>query len=143
MNERGSHPSFPSLPGTPASTLFGYVDTDSTDNSSRALRSTRTTSTRFIINSPSSRQDSLGQGIHNNSPVRQTTTNSSRARGLRLSVLVIDDSLPIVKMTQMSLEKAGHVVDSAKNGKLGLELMKASFYDLVLIDIQVYIYLYA
>ena len=142
MNERSSHPSLPSLPGTPASALFGYVETDSTDNSSRALRSTRTTSTRFIINSPSSRQDSLGQGIHNNSPVRQTTTNSSRARGLRLSVLVIDDSLPIVKMTQMSLEKAGHVVDSAKNGKLGLELMKASFYDLVLIDIQVYIYAY-
>ena len=137
MNERSSHPSLPSFPGTPASALFGYVETDSTDNSSRALRSTRTTSTRFIINSPSSRQDSLGQGIHNNSPVRQTTTNSNRARGLRLSVLVIDDSLPIVKMTQMSLEKAGHVVDSAKNGKLGLELMKASFYDLVLIDIQV------
>lgn len=52
------------------------------------------------------------------------------------TVLVIDDSLPVLKMTAMVFEKAGVKVDKAKNGKLGLDLMKEKVYDLVVMDVQ-------
>lgn len=52
------------------------------------------------------------------------------------TVLVIDDSLPVLKMTAMVFEKAGVQVDKAKNGRLGLELMKEKVYDLVVMDVQ-------
>ena len=55
---------------------------------------------------------------------------------IKLNVLVVDDSTPIVKITKMNLEKVGHAVDSAKNGLEGLNMMKKNCYDLVLMDIQ-------
>jgi CheY-like chemotaxis protein/signal transduction histidine kinase len=65
-----------------------------------------------------------------------SSSKSVQHRSVRLSVLVVDDSLPIVKMTQMNLEKAGHVVDCAKNGRLALDMMFERLYDVVLMDIQ-------
>ena len=54
----------------------------------------------------------------------------------KLSVLVVDDSLPIMKMTQFSLENAGHTVVCAKNGLVALNKMKDTYFDLVLMDVQ-------
>ena len=54
-----------------------------------------------------------------------------------LTALVVDDSIPILKMTALVLEKHGCKVEKAKNGLLGLEKMKAGLYDLVVMDVQV------
>jgi CheY-like chemotaxis protein len=60
------------------------------------------------------------------------TSFSGRPQGRRpveeplgpLRILVVDDSMPILKMIQKSLEKEGHQVLTAKNGARGLAEMK-------------------
>jgi PleD family two-component response regulator len=55
---------------------------------------------------------------------------------LILTALVVDDSPVIVKATSRQLTKAGYTVDTAENGAVGLEKMKAKLYDVVLMDLQ-------
>ena len=58
--------------------------------------------------------------------------------GGSLQVLIVEDSLPIMKVMTMNLQRAKHSVDQAVNGALGLEKMKQSAaYDVVLMDLQV------
>ena len=56
------------------------------------------------------------------------------------SILVIDDSLAILKVTARMLEMKGHTVETASNGHVGLRMLKESLssrkYDMVLTDIQ-------
>ena len=52
------------------------------------------------------------------------------------TVLIVDDSIPIVKMASIALHKTGCIVIKAKNGLIGLEKMKENIYDLVIMDIQ-------
>ncbi len=54
----------------------------------------------------------------------------------KLNVLIVDDSISIMKIMKMSLERAGHKVSQAVNGKIALELMKQSQFDVVLMDLQ-------
>jgi CheY-like chemotaxis protein len=101
-------------------------------------------------NSESTKIEPIIKDIHDNitptkpinSPVVESTmplvapNKFCNSDNIKLNVLVVDDSTPIVKMTRMNLEKVGHAVDSAKNGLEGLNMMKKNYYDLVLMDIQ-------
>jgi CheY-like chemotaxis protein len=55
-------------------------------------------------------------------------------------ILLIDDSLSILKVVSRLLKLNGHTVDTASNGLLGLEKLKSTFesqeYDMVLTDLQ-------
>ncbi len=44
---------------------------------------------------------------------------------LKLNILVVDDSLPILKMSSMMLRKQGHTIATAENGAEALQLMSA------------------
>ena len=80
-----------------------------------------------------------------------TPQNRSKHSGIagNLRILLVDDSLPILKMIHSTLEKMGHQVITAKNGAKALAEMKklhgdgggdATELDLVLMDLQVAIY---
>ena len=55
-------------------------------------------------------------------------------------ILLIDDSLSILKVVSRLLKLNGHTVDTASNGLLGLEKLKSTYesqeYDMVLTDLQ-------
>jgi DNA-binding response OmpR family regulator len=51
-------------------------------------------------------------------------------------ILIIDDDVLIRSTTAMFLEAAGYVVDTAENGKEGIEKSYSNFYNLALIDMR-------
>jgi len=51
-------------------------------------------------------------------------------------ILIVDDDQSILKTFAEVLRDAGHVVDTALNGKGAIEMSKANFYNLALIDIR-------
>ncbi len=51
-------------------------------------------------------------------------------------LLVVDDNKVNRILLARSLEQQGHVVETAENGKAGLEKLRAKPYDLVLLDIE-------
>lgn len=52
-----------------------------------------------------------------------------------LRVLVIDDEAMVRKIVRKMLERSGHTVVEAENGKLGIEQLKTATFDLVVTDI--------
>ena len=52
-----------------------------------------------------------------------------------LRVLVIDDEAMVRKIVRKMLERSGHNVVEAENGKLGIEQLKSASFDLVITDI--------
>ena len=56
------------------------------------------------------------------------------------SILVVDDSVSVLKVTSRLLKMNGHTIDTACNGSVGLKLLKETFdnhvYDMVLTDLQ-------
>ena len=50
-------------------------------------------------------------------------------------IVVFDDELSILLMLKKMLEKAGHEVDMALNGRDGMELIKKNLPDLLITDI--------
>lgn len=52
-----------------------------------------------------------------------------------LRVLVIDDEAMVRKIVRKMLERAGHNVVEAENGRLGIEQLKSTAFDLVITDI--------
>lgn len=52
-----------------------------------------------------------------------------------LKVLVIDDEAMVRKIVRKMLERSGHKVVEAENGKLGIELLTSDAFDLVITDI--------
>jgi len=60
----------------------------------------------------------------------------SQKRPLRpLSILLVEDNILNQKFAMTSLERSGHHVDLAENGKIAVEKFKNSQYDLILMDI--------
>ncbi len=53
-----------------------------------------------------------------------------------LSVLLVEDNLLNQKFAAAILKKAGHKVDLAENGEIGVDLYTKNKYDIVLMDIQ-------
>ena len=58
----------------------------------------------------------------------------------RIRILLIDDSVTILKVTSRLLRMNGHTVQTAANGSLGLKILKDAFdmgqFDMVLTDLQ-------
>lgn len=46
-------------------------------------------------------------------------------------ILVVDDSLSVLKVTSRLLQINGHTVVTAKNGAIGLDMLKASAKDMI------------
>lgn len=103
--------------------------------------------TALAINSNSRRSmlmSSGGPAVVLPSNLSTPLTNRSKHASF-LTILLVDDSLPILKMIQATLEKMGHQVITAKNGAKALAEMKrlvggecdASELDVVLMDLQV------
>jgi len=53
-----------------------------------------------------------------------------------LNVLLVEDNFLNQKVVIATLEKAGHKVDLAENGKIAVEMYQEKIYDLILMDIQ-------
>jgi DNA-binding NtrC family response regulator len=51
-------------------------------------------------------------------------------------ILIVEDGEKIGKMLKTILEEKGYIVDTVKNGKEAMERIKATSYNLALIDIQ-------
>ncbi len=54
----------------------------------------------------------------------------------QINILLIEDDVVNQRFTKMILENQGFMVDTASNGKSGLEKYKLAKYDLILMDIQ-------
>ncbi len=67
-------------------------------------------------------------------PIIEADLNSDPLQSMR--VLVIEDNPTIVKVTRAMLEKHGAIVETAENGKQGVDLFKDKPFDLVLTDIM-------
>jgi CheY-like chemotaxis protein len=57
------------------------------------------------------------------------------ARGAQ-RILLVEDNLIIRKVVVGLLEKHGHRIDQAENGRVALEMLAVQDYDLVLMDVQ-------
>ena len=66
---------------------------------------------------------------------RGSRTSAPR-REENLSVLVVEDNPVNSRFAQRYLEKQGHVVDIASNGRLGVEAFRNKTFDLILMDVQ-------
>lgn len=51
-------------------------------------------------------------------------------------IVVVDDYLPLLAMLKTLLEAAGHVVMTASDGRAGLDAVRCSLPDLVLLDVD-------
>ncbi|MBI4622005.1 MAG: response regulator [Verrucomicrobia bacterium] len=51
------------------------------------------------------------------------------------SILLIDDDRDLLNVTAAILRQAGHIVDTAPDGKTGLALYRAGRHDLIITDI--------
>ena len=52
-----------------------------------------------------------------------------------MRILLIDDEQMVRKIVRKMLERSGHEVTEAENGRLGLEQLKTGTFDLVITDI--------
>jgi len=52
------------------------------------------------------------------------------------NILVVDDNEQNIYLVKFILEKRGHKIDVAPNGKLATQMVELNKYDLVLMDIQ-------
>lgn len=50
--------------------------------------------------------------------------------------LIVDDNLALARVTQFALDRAGYETQTARNGRLALELAQASQFDVVVTDQQ-------
>ena len=78
--------------------------------------------------------------ISNKSPAIRSASSVSRINSnlvlKPITVLLVDDSVTILKLTKNVIENVGHIVDTAKTGLEAKNMMLAKDYDIVLMDIQ-------
>ena len=117
---------------------------DSTGNSSptnRVLPFTHPSqphvaTTKPIATTGTSTAHSTGTHTHNSNGA------GAKSTGNHLHLLLVDDSLAIVKMTTMMLKKLGHTVVTADNGEVAISTIqhywydKQQLFDIVLMDLQ-------
>src|SRR5579864_4628114 len=51
------------------------------------------------------------------------------------SILVIDDDRAVLATIKILLERAGHAVEAVDNSRIGLQLIEARSFDLLIVDI--------
>jgi len=71
----------------------------------------------------------------NNTMNNTTLMDKHESKGQR-SVLIIDDTASILKMSRMVLEKRNLAVEEAEDGAVGLAMMKQHQFDIVLCDLM-------
>lgn len=79
----------------------------------------------------------LSQGLEGQITSREVFPEAEKASEEGLSILVVDDAVPVLKMTCLLLGKHGNRVSKAENGFEALKLMEINHYDIVLMDLQV------
>ncbi len=65
-----------------------------------------------------------------------TSDGPPKSRGVSCRILLTEDNLVNQRVAVRILEKAGHVVMVAKNGKAALRLLEEQTFDLILMDVQ-------
>jgi len=58
-----------------------------------------------------------------------------RRKSKPLSILIVEDNLLNQKFAVTSLQRAGHKVEIAENGKIAVEKFKKNYFDIILMDI--------
>jgi CheY-like chemotaxis protein len=53
-----------------------------------------------------------------------------------LHILLVEDDPVNQKVASSTLKRQGYIVDIAENGRIGVELFKQNYYDIILMDIQ-------
>jgi len=53
-----------------------------------------------------------------------------------MKLLIIEDDKEMLSFLKSNLSNSGFVVDSAKNGKTGLNLARENIYDLIILDLN-------
>ena len=66
----------------------------------------------------------------------QKGLNGWRVGKIRRKVLIVDDSNVTRKMIARAFQKANFIVDTAENGREGVDKLKHSMYDIVFMDIN-------
>ena len=69
--------------------------------------------------------------------VKHSASNFQFKGGKPPEVLIVDDSLPTLKLLRRAVEQSGGIVDTAIDGSLALEIMKQKTYTVVVMDIQI------
>ena len=64
------------------------------------------------------------------------TNNSIKNSSKILNILLVEDNLINQKVAIGIIKQLGHNIEVANNGKIGVEMYKAKYYDVVLMDIQ-------
>lgn len=93
-----------------------------------------------LMNGDLSVESAVGKGSIFNLIIRadtvETTINHTPVQPLHLSVLLVEDIELNVIVAKSVLEKLGHHVDVAMNGKEAISLFERNIYDIVLLDIK-------
>jgi CheY-like chemotaxis protein len=70
------------------------------------------------------------------SSTKETPTNSTNQMSTSLKILLAEDNPINQKVAKMHLEKLGHQVETANNGKIALDMFTKNEYDLIFMDVQ-------
>ena len=70
------------------------------------------------------------------STVPLITKHTIREDSSRLHILLVEDNMVNQKLTLRLLEKMGHQVETANNGRIALEIYEKKAFDLILMDVQ-------
>ena len=82
---------------------------------------------------------SLSSGSNKSPAIRSASSVSRINPNLKLkqmTILLVDDSVTILKLTKNAIENVGHIVVTAKTGLEAKNMMLERDYDIVLMDIQ-------
>ncbi len=90
----------------------------------------------FTIPFPVSRDEAARPDEPAGSKMEQELDQAVTQREKGLAILLIEDRLTNQKMTTLMLEKKGHRVTAAHNGKEALEILKRKRFDLIFMDIN-------
>ena len=90
----------------------------------------------FTIPFTVSHDQTAGTGEAAGSKTKQKLDQGVRQSEKGLSILLVEDRPTNQKMTTLMLEKKGHRVTSAHNGREALEILKSNHFDLIFMDIQ-------
>jgi signal transduction histidine kinase/CheY-like chemotaxis protein len=107
------------------------------------------------VTSPTAARPSSRQSSHSNSmsmgDIPDAISANPKIEAPKLCILLVDDTLSILKMTTMMLKRGGHKVEQADNGAVALDLILQGYarnkkqygakcadspYDVVLMDLQ-------
>ena len=103
------------------------------------IKPPKTNNIRIVVPPSNNLQQSVSS-TSNKSPAIRSASSVSRVNPnlmlKPLSVLLVDDSITILKLTKNAIENTGHIVETANNGLDAKNKMLEKNYDVVLIDFQ-------